>query len=445
MKPANIERLRHTGLLVDLFAGGGGASIGIEAAFGRPLDIALNHDPFALALHAANHPRTVHHCQAIEDADPAEIIGDREVFYLHASPSCTQFSRSRRAIPAERQQRDHAWRVLDWIKHCHPVLFTCENVAEFMKWGPLDAYGFPDKSREGLHFVEWTRQIRSLGYAIEWRVINAADLGAHTARERLMIVARRDGLPVEWPQADHGPEKPNPWKAAGDHIDWCVETPSIFTPGRKLAENTLNRIRKGIEKFVFSASSPFIAPEWTNTKGATASADKVAAFLAQNHSSLAGRSLEQPLSTICSKAAGQSLVTLSFLDIARQNTKGADLRAPTHTICASGNHHAEVRISAMHTEKSARFIGDGQPQLMISGREHVLVDIGYRFLTADELWALQGFDVSRLKRNVIVKGRPLTASRQKKMIGNSVVPLFAERIVAANLEPIDRLALAKAA
>ena len=99
----------------------------------------------------------------------------------------------------------------------------------------------------------------------------------------------------------------------------------------------------------------------------------------------------------------------------------------------------------MHTEKSARFVGDGQPQLMISGREHVLVDIGYRFLTADELWALQGFDVSRLKRNVIVKGRPLTASRQKKMIGNSVVPLFAERIVAANLEPIDRLALAKAA
>ncbi len=445
MKPANIERLRHTGLLVDLFAGGGGASIGIEAAFGRPLDIALNHDPFALALHAANHPRTVHYCQAIEDADPAHIIGDREVFYLHASPSCTQFSRSRRAIPAERQQRDHAWRVLDWIRHCRPVLFTCENVAEFMKWGPLDAYGFPDRSREGQHFSQWTSQIRALGYEIDWRVINAADLGAHTARERLMIVARRDGLTVEWPEADHGPSKPYPWKAAGEHIDWSVAAQSIFAPSRKLAPNTLNRIRKGIEKFVFSSETPYIAPDWTNSRETTASADKVAAFLAQNHSSLPGRSLEQPLSTICSKAAGQSLVTLSFLDIARQNTKGADLRRPTHTICASGNHHAEVRVSAVHADSAASFIGKDTPVLTIEGRAHVLVDIGYRFLTADELWSLQGFDLSRLKRNVTVNGRPLTASRQKKMIGNSVVPLFAERIVAANLEPLNSLAFAKAA
>lgn len=445
MKTAELEHLRRHGLLIDLFAGGGGASIGIEAAFGRPLDIALNHDPFALALHTANHPKTVHYCQAIEDADPAEIVGDRAVFYLHASPSCTQFSRSRRAIPAEKQQRDHAWRVLDWIKHCMPVIFTCENVAEFQKWGPLDIYGFPNKAATGLNFERWVNQIKSLGYAIEWQVINAADLGAYTARERLMVVARRDGFPISWPEIDHGPGRQAAWKPAADHIDWSVAAPSIFTPGRSLAPKTLTRIRKGVEKFVYNADAPFIAPIETNTATVGWEPVKVAAFLAQNHSSLPGRSLEQPLSTICSKAAGQSLVTLSFLDIARQNTHGADLRAPTHTICASGNHHAEVRVSAIEQSHAAEFLGEGSTCLSINGRDHLLLDIGYRFLTADELWALQGFDLARLKRNITVNGKPLTASRQKKMIGNSVVPLFAERIVAANLEVIDGAAFARAA
>lgn len=435
MAAMDITRIARTGLVIDLFAGGGGASLGIEKALGRPIDIALNHDPYALALHTANHPRTVHHCQAIEDADPDEIIAGRDVFYLHASPSCTQFSRSRRAIPAERQQRDHAWRVLEWIKVGRPILFTCENVAEFQKWGPLDPNGFPDRNREGEYWAQWIRKIEELGYRVDWQVINAADLGAHTARERLMVIARRDGMDVAWPDLDHGPGRKCPWRAAADHIDWSIEAPSIFKRGRNLAPATLERIRKGIEKFVVNAPEPFIAPEWAAQHGSMAGEGKVAAFLAQNHSQLAGRPLTSPLSTICSKAAGQSLVTLAFLDIARQNTKGADIRLPTHTICASGNHHGEVRVSAMPTaEATASFLGADAAIVKIHGRDHVLADIGYRFLSADELWALQGFDLARLKRNITVNGKPLTASRQKKMIGNSVVPLFAERIVRANLE-----------
>lgn len=438
-------RIARDGLVIDLFAGGGGASLGIERALGRPIDVALNHDPYALALHTANHPRTVHHCQAIEDARPEEIIAGRSVFYLHASPSCTQFSRSRRAIPAERQQRDHAWRVLDWIRIGRPILFTCENVAEFQKWGPLDPNGFPDRNREGDFWASWIRQIEALGYKVDWQVINAADLGAHTARERLMVVARRDGAAVAWPELDHGPGRHRPWRAAADHIDWSIKAPSIFKPGRNLAPATLERIRKGIEKFVVGSTPPFIAPDWAAQRETMAGEGKVAAFLAQNHSMLAGRPLTKPLSTICSKAAGQSLVTISFLDIARQNTKGADIRLPTHTICASGNHHAEVRLSAVDKGEAADFIGAGQATLTIDGRPHVLADIGYRFLSADELWALQGFDLTRLKRNITVNGKPLTASRQKKMIGNSVVPLFAERIVRANLETLHAQQLPLAA
>lgn len=432
MNRDDFAHLRKHGLVIDLFAGGGGASMGIEAAIGRPIDIALNHDEFALALHAANHPRTTHLCQAIEDAVPLEVTQGYPVYYLHASPSCTQFSRSRRAIPAERQQRDHAWRVLDWISAIRPVLFTCENVPEFRYWGPLNDEGFPIRERQGEYWREWTETIAALGYAIESKVINAANLGAATARERLMVVARRDGEAIRWPVEDHGPGRPAPWRQAADHIDWSIPAPSIFSRRRPLASGTLVRIRKGIDKFV-CGSNIFIAPQSANQAQGLDASTVVAAFLAQNHSDLPGRPLTDPLSTICSKASGQSLVTLSFLDIARQNTFGADLRVPTHTICASGNHHAEVRVRARpradNDDGPTSFVGIEVP---IRGQPHVLVDVGYRFLSADELWSLQGFDLKTLKRDVLVDGKPLSATRQKKMIGNSVVPLFAERIVRAN-------------
>ncbi|WP_298843199.1 DNA cytosine methyltransferase [uncultured Salinicola sp.] len=459
MDDQEYSLLRRRGLVIDLFAGGGGASIGMEKALGRPIDIALNHDPYALALHGVNHPRTRHLLQSIEDADPEEVVAGRDVFHLHASPSCTQFSRSRRALPAEKQLRDHAWKVLEWIRQVRPVIFTCENVPEFRTWGPLLPSGFPDRKRSGEYWDSWTRQIRELGYEIEDRDINAADLGAHTARERLMVIARRDGRPVAWPEEDHGPGRPHPWKQAADHIDWTVDAPSIFTRKKPLAEATMERIRKGVEKFVLNEPDPFMAPEEARVSHGLDDGSRVAAFLAQNHSGLAGRPATAPVSTICSKASGQSLVTISFMDIARRNSTGVDLRNPANTICTSGQHHAEVRISAF----LAGYYRDGGGQLLdmrkpigtistrdrfalveIKGAPHVIVDIGYRFLTVDELWNLSGFDTSKLKRDIIVNGRPLSATRQKKMIGNAVVPLFMQRILEANLYD-DDIEYAKAA
>ena len=451
--------LRREGLVIDLFAGGGGASIGIERAIGRPIDIALNHDPYALALHGVNHPCTQHLLQSIEDADPAEVVAGRPVFHLHASPSCTQFSRSRRALPAEKQLRDHAWKVLEWIKETRPVLFTCENVPEFRTWGPLKPSGFPDRDRAGEYWNSWVQQIRDLGYDIDDQDINAADLGAHTARERLMVIARRDDRNIGWPIKDHGPGKPNPWRQAAEHIDWTVDAPSIFTRKKPLAEATMERIRKGVEKFVFNDPDPFMAPEEARVSHGLDDGARVAAFLAQNHSGLAGRPATAPVSTICSKASGQSLVTISFMDIARRNSTGVDIRNPANTICTSGQHHAEVRISAF----LAGYYRDGGGQLLdmrkpigtistrdrfalveIKGAPHVIVDIGYRFLTVDELWNLSGFDTKKLKRDIIVNGRPLSATRQKKMIGNAVVPLFMQRILEANLHD-ENIEYAKAA
>jgi len=451
--------LRREGLVIDLFAGGGGASIGIEKAIGRPIDIALNHDPYALALHGVNHPRTRHLLQSIEDADPAEVVDGRPVFHLHASPSCTQFSRSRRALPAEKQLRDHAWKVLEWIRTTRPPIFTCENVPEFRTWGPLRPSGFPDRERSGEYWDSWTRQIRELGYDIEDRDVNAADLGAHTARERLMVIARRDGRSIGWPLEDHGPGRAKPWRGAHEHIDWTVDAPSIFTRKKPLADATMERIRKGVEKFVVNDPDPFFAPDDARVSHGLDDGSRVAAFLAQNHSGLAGRPATAPVSTICSKASGQSLVTISFMDIARRNSTGVDMRNPANTICTSGQHHAEVRISAF----LAGYYRDGGGQLLdlrrpigtistrdrfalveIKGAPHVIVDIGYRFLTVDELWNLSGFDTGKLKRDIIVNGRPLSATRQKKMIGNAVVPLFMQRILEANLHD-EEIEYAKAA
>tara|TARA_B100000953_G_scaffold285553_1_gene266242 strand:- start:3173 stop:4555 length:1383 start_codon:yes stop_codon:yes gene_type:complete len=460
MKDDEYFHLLREGLVIDLFAGGGGASIGIEEAIGRPIDVALNHDPYALALHGVNHPRTVHHCQNIEDADPLAITQGRPVFHLHASPSCTQFSRSRRALPAERQLRDHAWRVLDWVRQTMPAILTVENVPEFRDWGPLKPSGFPDRNRAGEYWNSWNQQIRELGYEIEDNVINAADLGAHTARERLMVVARRDGRPIEWPEEDHGPGRKHPWKPAADHINWKIEAPSIFTRKRPLADATMERIRKGVLKFAVNNPDPFLAPDEARVSHGLDDGARVAAFLAQNHTGLAGRPATAPLSTICAKASGQSLVTISFMDIARKNSTGVDLRDPANTICTSGAHHAEVRVSAFLTG----YYRDGGSQLHdirkpvgtittrdrfglveLKGSQSVIVDIGYRMLDVDELWNLQGFNTNKLKRDIIVNGRPLSATRQKKMIGNSVVPLFMKRILEVNLHNDDDIQYAKAA
>lgn len=456
--------LRDNGLTIDLFAGGGGWGQGHEQALGRHTDIALNHDRYAVTLHAANHPRTQHLCQDIYSADPLAATRGRPVFWIHASPSCTQFSRSRRALPAERQLREMGWKVVDWVRDTMPVVISMENVADYLKWGPLDDDGFPIRERMGETWQEFVQAFRDLGYVMDWTFINSADFGAPTARERLLVVGRRDGIQHEWPVPTHGPRAGIPYEGAWRHIDWSIPAPSIFTRPKELAPATQTRIFKGYQRFVEQDPDPFLAPAGTQVGDGKNRSDLVAAFMAQNHALLPGRSLRQPSSTICTKGAGQGLITASFVNVLRNNAVGTSMRQPLNTLCASGGHFAEVRVSAMPTMAyGIGYYSNGGGQMhdlagpigtittrdrfalvTIHGVPHQLVDIGFRFLRSHELWGLQGFPTGpaferpTFITNPVANGKPMTEERQKKMIGNSVVPHVAYAVTAAVLTTIDR-------
>ena len=435
----NIAWMRDHGLVVDLFAGGGGFSTGCEKAMGRSIDIALNHDREAIALHTANHPKTHHYCQDIEQADPLAVTGGRPVFWLHASPSCTQHSRSRRALPAETQAREHGWKVIDWIAKTRPLVFTCENVPEYRKWGPLDAYGFPDKSRTGETFNQWCDAIRAQGYVLEWQDINAADLGAATARERMILVARRDGFPIEWPELNYGPNRAQPWQSVSGHIDWSRPAPSIFERKKTLADATLRRIHKGIMRHIVNNDDPYYAPKDAIVLDGLPENGKVAAFLAQNHSQLSGRSMHQPLSTICAKAAGQSLVTVRLMNAERCSPSLQNRDGPVRVAAFAAGYYSQGggQLHDLRNPIGTITTKDRFALVEVQKTPSVIIDIGYRFLTADELWSITGFP-SDYKRSVMAGGRPMPATSQKRMIGNAVVPIVAQRIVEANLAPIDR-------
>lgn len=457
MEIQELEWLRHNGMTIDLFAGGGGFSTGFESAIGRPMTMALNHDRLAVTLHAINHPQTVHLCQDIWQADPVAAIAGRPTFWIHASPSCTQFSRSRRALPADRQLREMAWRVLDWVDASNPVIVTMENVGEMRSWGPLGDDGFPIKERAGETWEQFVQGFRDRGYQITWRMLDSADYGAPTARTRLFIVARRDGIAHEWPEATHGPGTANEWTPAAKHIDWDNPAPSIFTRKKPLADATMIRIWKGIKRFVTDAEHPFYAPKGTQVGDGADRSAQVAAFLGQNHALLPGRSLRQPASTICTKGAGQALITASFMSVLRNNAVGIGMDSPIGTMTASGGHFAEVRVAAERTAAFCTgYFSEGGGQLhpleepigtmttrdrfaivTIHGMPHRLIDIGYRMLTVKELWPLAGFP-AHYKTNPIANGKPMTEEAQKRMIGNAVVPHMAEAVTRAILASIDR-------
>jgi len=248
-------------LVVDSFAGGGGASTGIEAAIGRPVDIAINHSPAAIAMHKANHPETKHFCENIWEVDPGLACGGRPVGMAWFSPDCTHFSKAKGTQPLKKEIRGLAWVVVRWARAVRPRVIVLENVEEFQTWGPLGDDGRPDRARSGEDFRAWLAQLRECGYEIEFRLLTAADYGTPTTRKRLFLVARRDGAPIVWPTASHGPGRPGGgWRAAAEIIDWSLPCPSIFERRRPLAEATLRRIAAGIRRYVVEADDPFIIP-----------------------------------------------------------------------------------------------------------------------------------------------------------------------------------------
>jgi DNA (cytosine-5)-methyltransferase 1 len=244
-------------LTVDNFAGGGGASFGIEAALGRPIDFAINHDREAIAMHAANHPRTKHYCEDVWQVDPMEVTGGKPVGLAWFSPDCKHFSRAKGGKPVSKRVRGLAWIVIRWAKAVRPRVIMLENVSEFATWGPLLEDGSPCKIRKGFTFRRWCKMLENLGYRIDMREMSACDYGAPTVRRRLFIIARCDGRPIVWPQETHG-RGLLPYRTAAECIDWSIPCPSIFERSKPLADATLRRIARGITRYVVNNPKPFI-------------------------------------------------------------------------------------------------------------------------------------------------------------------------------------------
>ncbi len=264
-------------IIVDNFAGGGGASTGMELATGRTVAIAINHDPDAILLHKTNHPFTEHLQVSVWDVDPVEVCRGRSVGLAWFSPDCKHFSKAKGAALVDKKIRGLAWIVLRWAGTVRPRVIMLENVEEFQTWGPVRK-GKPVKKKAGQTFRKFISQLSDLGYAVEYRELVAADYGAPTTRKRLVLVARCDGKLIVWPEPTHGPRdseavkagKLLPWRSAAEIIDWSLPSYSIFASKqeikerygvnavRPLAENTLRRVIRGVDKFTIRSGRPFL-------------------------------------------------------------------------------------------------------------------------------------------------------------------------------------------
>lgn len=255
-------------IIVDNFAGGGGASTGIEIATGRSVDIAINHDPEAIRMHMANHPDTKHYCESVWDVDPVQACAGRPVGLAWFSPDCKHFSKAKGGKPKDKNIRGLAWVALRWAGKVRPRVIMLENVEEFQDWGPLNRSHRPIKNKKGCTYHKFVRQLEALGYKVETKELIAADYGAPTKRKRFFLVARCDREPIIWPDPTHGPRNSEavrsgkllPYVPAAEIIDWSIPCPSIFGRKKPLAENTMKRIARGLKKFVIDNPEPFIVP-----------------------------------------------------------------------------------------------------------------------------------------------------------------------------------------
>ena len=364
------EKVRSM-FIVDLFAGGGGASQGIKQGLGREPNVAVNHDEEAIIMHLANHPDTEHYCESVYDVDPIEtcctVNGFQRPGLVWASPDCTHFSRAKGDRPRSKEIRSLAWTVVYWAETAQPDVIILENVPEFQTWGPLDDEGKPIKSRKGETFDEWIDDLRQLGYVVEWRVLIAADYGAPTTRKRLFLVARRDGLPIVWPKQTHASRKKNlplpTWLPASGCIDWDIPVPSIFTRKRPLAEKTQARIAEGLRRFVIESPDPFLLclthggrleplsePFKTITAAHRGERALVTPYLAHldNQSSGPGavHEVDAPVSTVTTKARhlllAPHLINTRNGERRGQAPRARDIAEPAPTVTAKGSQGALV-------------------------------------------------------------------------------------------------------
>ena len=356
-------------MIIDNFAGGGGASTGIELATGRAVDAAINHDPDAILMHRTNHPQTRHYCESVWDVDPWEVTRGRPVGLAWFSPDCKHFSKAKGSKPVDRNIRGLAWIVLKWAGTVKPRVIILENVEEFQTWGPVRK-GKPMKSRRGETFRKWKEQLQVLGYEIEHRELVAADYGAPTIRKRFFLIARCDGKKIIWPERTHAPKdseevksgKCKPWRGAAEIIDWTIPCPSIFDTTdeikekygiravRPLAVNTQKRIARGIEKFVLQNKEPFIVPigygerkgqaprvhdikEPVSTVVSSGKQYLAMPSLIQYHTEqserVRGQGMDEPIMTL--DAANRYGLSVAYLAEYFQNGRPLNVNSPLHT------------------------------------------------------------------------------------------------------------------
>lgn len=388
-------------IIVDNFAGGGGASTGIELAAGRPVDIAINHDPDAILLHKTNHPYTLHLQASVWDVDPEEVTQGRPVGLAWFSPDCKHFSKAKGSALVDRNIRGLAWIVLRWAGTVRPRVIMLENVEEFITWGPVRR-GKPVKKKAGHTFQKWKSQLEELGYKVEHREIVAADLGAPTTRKRFVLVARCDGKPIVWPKRTHAPRdseevragKLLPWKSAAEIIDWSIPSYSIFETKqeirekygvnavRPLAENTLRRVIRGVDKFTIKSGAPFIVPMGYGERkgqaprvmdihepvGTVVAKDKfgvceplMAPLTVTNTSNSIGSTAGEPVHTVTT-SGNQLLVSASLMSIGQTGggDRIRDAREPgPTTVSKQETCMVAANLIQYHTEKSENVRGQG--------------------------------------------------------------------------------------
>lgn len=497
-------------ITIDGFCGGGGWSTGFGYAIGEPVTIGINHDADAIAMHKKNHPYTKHYNENIFEVDPRQACAGRPVGWAHFSPDCTHFSRAKGGKPVTKKIRGLAWVIVKWAGTVHPRIISMENVKEFMTWGPLVAQRdketgrvikiehvqikdeitgkteetvqyvvaasgevvpynrqllVPDKKRSGRTFRAFCRAMKKLGYEYEFKILKACDYGAPTSRERLFGMFRRDGKPICWPEPTHGDPhseevkcgKLQPWRTASEIIDWSLPCPSIFERKRPLAENTLRRIARGIQKFVVEEPEPFIVNvnhSGDNFRGQSVNNPLqtvtshhgyglVMPYLTQYHSyddSSRGQTLKDPLLTVDTN--NRYALTVAFLTKFYGTSIGSDMRTPLPTVTGNGQHIGEVRAFLV------KFYGKGTGQkitdplgtitskdrfglITIHGEAYLIVDIGMRMLTPRELYSANGFPLD-YEIEFDCNGKSYPKSKQVARCGNSVPPQFAFAIALAN-------------
>lgn len=473
----------HGELIVDNFAGGGGASTGIELATGYSVDIAINHDPEAIRMHKMNHPNTKHYCEDVWQVDPVKACNGNLVGLAWFSPDCKHFSKAKGGKPKDKNIRGLAWVACRWAGLVRPRVIMLENVEEFQQWGPLNRRHHPIKKKKGQTYRKFIGQLWKLGYTVQTKELVAADYGAPTMRKRFFLIARCDGEPIVWPEPTHGQADseavkeglPKPYVGAYTQIDFSKPCPSIFASSkeikekygirarRPLAPKTMERIARGIKKFIVDSADPFIIEiGYGESKGqknpraysvekplhTIVAKDKnflVAPILTQYHSyendGVRGQSTEEPIMTV-DGSNRYGLVT-SFLSKFYKSGTGQDEREPLHTITAGDGHFGEVRAFLV------KYYGQGTGQditepldtitsrdrfglVTIEGVDYQIVDIGLRMLEPRELYGCQGFPEDYIIDHDYT-GKTYPRSEQVKRCGNAVCPPIPAALVRANL------------